>query len=90
MLHLSRRALLVGSGAVAVTAAIPAFAQPPAMPPVRMVNANGIDLAVYESGSGPAIVLRHGFPGLAFTWRRQLPAFSQRKSGDRVNRPGWL
>ena len=29
----------------------------------------GVRLAVYEAGSGPAIVLPHGFPGLAYTWR---------------------
>lgn len=49
-----------------------AVAQGSAMPPVRMVKANGINLAVYEAGSGPAVVLLHGFPGLAFTWRHQI------------------
>ena len=47
---------------------------PPLMPPVRMVGTNGINLAVYEAGSGQAIVLLHGFPGLAYTWRYQIPA----------------
>ena len=74
MFDLSRRSMLVGSGAAAVTAAMPALAQNTVMPPVRMVKANGIDLAVYEAGSGPAVVLVHGFPGLAFNWRRQVPA----------------
>ena len=50
--------------------------QPPAMPPVRMVKVNGINLAIYEAGSGPAVVLLHGFPGLAFTWRKQIPALA--------------
>lgn len=76
MFNPSRRALLVGSGAAAMTAAVPTFAQQAAMPPVRMVKANGINLAVYEAGSGPAIVLLHGFPGLAFTWRHQLSALA--------------
>ena len=76
MLELSRRELLAGFGAAAATSAIPASAQPAAMPPVRMVKANGINLAVYEAGSGPAIVLLHGFPGLAFTWRHQIPALA--------------
>ena len=71
---LFRRAVLVGSAAVAMTAAIPACLQVPAMPPVRMVGADGINLAVHEAGSGPALVLLHGFPGLAFTWRHQIPA----------------
>lgn len=72
MFDLSRRALLVGSGATAMTSALPAFAQAALMPPVRRVKTNGINLAVYEAGSGPAIVLLHGFPGLAFTWRHQI------------------
>ena len=76
MISLSRRALLVGSGATVVTSAVPAFAQAAAMPPVRMIKANGINLAVYEAGSGPAVVLLHGFPGLAFTWRNQIPALA--------------
>ncbi|UIJ74025.1 alpha/beta hydrolase [Aurantimonas sp. HBX-1] len=44
------------------------------MPPVRFIETNGIRMAVHEAGSGPAVVLLHGFPGLAFTWRDQIPA----------------
>lgn len=76
MFNTSRRTLLVGSGAAAMTSAVPVFAQAPDMPPVRMVRANGINLAVYEAGSGPAVILLHGFPGLAFTWRHQIPALA--------------
>lgn len=73
MINLSRRRILAGLGAAALGAAKTSLAQPAVMPPVRMVKANGINLAVYEAGSGPAIVLLHGFPGLAFTWRHQIP-----------------
>ena len=52
------------------------------MPPMRMVETNDIRLAVYEAGSGPAIVLLHGFPGLAFNWNRQIPALVE--AGYRV------
>ncbi|AXA94636.1 alpha/beta hydrolase [Massilia sp. YMA4] len=55
---------------------LPASAQAPAMPPARMIRTNGIRLAVYEAGSGPAVILLHGFPGLAYTWRRQIPALA--------------
>lgn len=71
---LSRRIFLIGSGAVAVSAHLPASAA--AMPPMRMVRTNGIQLAVYEAGSGPAVILLHGFPGLAFSWRHQVPALA--------------
>lgn len=81
MIKLFRRRLLAVLGAAALAATVPllasttpSLAEPSVMPPVRMITANGINLAVYEAGSGPAIVLLHGFPGLAFTWRHQIPA----------------
>ena len=37
-------------------------------------SVNGIDLAVTAAGSGPLVVLAHGFPDLALTWRLQVPA----------------
>lgn len=41
-------------------------------PTSRIVRANGIDIAVREVGSGPAIVLLHGSPATAFSWRHQI------------------
>lgn len=41
----------------------------------HLVRANGIDLAVYEAGTpgpGPSLVLVHGFPELAYSWRHQI------------------
>ena len=35
-----------------------------------------ITLAVHEAGSGPAVVLCHGFPELAYSWRHQLTALA--------------
>ena len=45
-------------------------------PEPTMVKTNGIDMAVYESGpkDGLPVVLCHGFPELAYSWRHQLPA----------------
>ena len=40
----------------------------------RVVSANGIRLAVRDEGAGPAVVLCHGFPELAYSWRHQVPA----------------
>ena len=39
----------------------------------RVVSTNGIRLAVRDEGSGPAVVLCHGFPELAYSWRHQVP-----------------
>ncbi|MDJ0793201.1 MAG: alpha/beta hydrolase [Woeseiaceae bacterium] len=41
-----------------------------------MIKANGLDMAVYEQGSGAPVILLHGFPELAFSWRHQLPALA--------------
>ena len=42
-------------------------------------------MAVYEQGEGPAVLLLHGFPELAFSWRHQLPALAE--AGFRVIAP---
>src|SRR4051812_31828104 len=41
-------------------------------PQATFVQANGIGLATYQAGRGPAVVLLHGFPELAWSWRHQL------------------
>jgi pimeloyl-ACP methyl ester carboxylesterase len=42
------------------------------------VKTNGIDMAVYEMGpkDGFPVILCHGFPELAYSWRHQLPALA--------------
>ena len=42
----------------------------------RYVETNGIRMAVYEQGSGFPVVMSHGFPELAYSWRHQLPALA--------------
>ena len=46
-------------------------------PDPHYIKSNGINMAVYEQGDGPAVVLLHGFPELAFSWRHQLPALAR-------------
>lgn len=48
------------------------------MPPVQKAQVNGIELAYYEAGPrrGVPIVLCHGFPELAFSWRHQIKALA--------------
>ncbi|MBU6445462.1 MAG: alpha/beta hydrolase [Alphaproteobacteria bacterium] len=47
-------------------------------PEPTMIKTNGIDMAVYEMGpkDGVPVVLCHGFPELAYSWRHQLPALA--------------
>jgi len=47
-------------------------------PSPTMIKTNGIDMAVYEMGpkDGLPVVLCHGFPELAYSWRHQLPALA--------------
>ena len=45
-------------------------------PQPQFVATNGLEMAVYEQGEGPAVLFLHGFPELAFSWRHQLPALA--------------
>jgi len=44
----------------------------------RMVDVNGVRLRVLEAGpaDGPVVVLAHGFPELAHSWRHQIPVLA--------------
>lgn len=54
-------------------------------PEPSFVDTNGIRMAVYEQGKGPTVILLHGFPELAFSWRHQLPVLA--KAGFRAIAP---
>jgi pimeloyl-ACP methyl ester carboxylesterase len=58
-----------------------------AFPEPTMVKTNGIAMAVYQTGpkDGLPVVLCHGFPELAYSWRHQLPALAA--AGYRVIAP---
>jgi pimeloyl-ACP methyl ester carboxylesterase len=48
----------------------------------RFVAANGARFHVAEAGSGPLVVLLHGFPQMWWCWRAQIPALAE--AGYRV------
>ena len=52
------------------------------MPDTRYIAVNGIRMAFHESGVGPGVVLAHGFPELAYSWRYQIDAIA--RAGFRV------
>jgi len=45
----------------------------------RLVETNGVQLRVTEAGErgAPVVVLAHGFPELAYSWRHQIPALAE-------------
>ncbi|MCV6972853.1 alpha/beta fold hydrolase [Mycobacterium bohemicum] len=51
------------------------------MPPSteRLVDTNGVRLRVTEAGErgAPVVVLAHGFPELAYSWRHQIPVLAE-------------
>src|SRR5215471_10522210 len=51
----------------------------PAMPAVthRIIATNGIRIHVAEQGTGPLVILCHGFPESWYSWRHQLGALAQ-------------
>jgi 2-succinyl-6-hydroxy-2,4-cyclohexadiene-1-carboxylate synthase len=55
---------------------------------VARLSVNGVALNVETAGSGPALVLLHGFTGTAGTWAGQLPALAARYSTVAVDMLG--
>ena len=53
----------------------------------RLVETNGVQLRVIDAGDrdAPVVVLAHGFPELAYSWRHQIPALAE--AGYRVLAP---
>jgi pimeloyl-ACP methyl ester carboxylesterase len=51
----------------------------------RRIATNGAELDVLDAGTGPLVVLCHGFPELSYSWRHQLPALAA--AGYRVLAP---
>ncbi|WP_029369345.1 alpha/beta fold hydrolase [Mycobacterium sp. UM_WWY] len=49
------------------------------IPTERLVDTNGVTLRVTEAGEpgNPVVVLAHGFPELAYSWRHQIPVLAE-------------
>src|SRR5947209_13439131 len=59
-----------------------------AMPPLQLAQTNGIRMGYYDAGpttDAPPVVLCHGWPEIAFSWRYQIKALSE--AGIRVIAP---
>lgn len=51
----------------------------------RLIQTEGLRQSVLEQGGGPLVLLCHGFPELAYSWRAQIPALAA--AGYRVVAP---
>ncbi|MCL2936727.1 MAG: alpha/beta hydrolase [Trichodesmium sp. MAG_R02] len=45
--------------------------------PSNFIQANGINLHYVTQGSGPLMLMLHGFPEFWYSWRYQIPEFAQ-------------
>ena len=43
---------------------------------MQHINANGLNFAYLEEGTGPLVLLLHGFPDTAHSWSHQMPALA--------------
>jgi pimeloyl-ACP methyl ester carboxylesterase len=50
--------------------------QPTPQPTLRYIESNGIRMRIAEMGSGPLVILVHGWPESWYSWRHQLPALA--------------
>ena len=58
------------------------------MPPLQFARTNGIRMGYYEAGpktDTPPVILCHGWPEIAFSWRHQIKALAE--AGIRVIAP---
>jgi len=56
-----------------------------AEPTHRFVETNGIRMHIAEQGSGPLVLLCHGFPECWYSWRHQLAPW--RRPASTLSRP---
>ena len=45
-------------------------------PEAQRIRTNGVELEVFTAGTGRPLVLCHGWPELAYSWRHQIPALT--------------
>ncbi|MCZ6829763.1 MAG: alpha/beta hydrolase [Gammaproteobacteria bacterium] len=46
----------------------------PTFPASAMIDTNGVSLEVFEQGAGKPVIMCHGWPEHAYSWRHQIPA----------------
>jgi len=46
-------------------------------PAPKIIKTNGINMEVFEQGEGFPVIMLHGFPELAYSWRFQIPVLAE-------------
>jgi pimeloyl-ACP methyl ester carboxylesterase len=50
----------------------------------RSLEANGIRMHIAEQGTGPLVLLCHGFPESWYSWRHQMRAMARKPAPARA------
>ena len=70
--------LLLAAGSASAQTAGSLWADPAALPPQQTARVFGQRIAFYEAGTGPTLVLVHGFASqAAFDWGQVIPSLAQ-------------
>lgn len=56
---------------------------------MERIMVNGVEVAYRDEGSGPAVLLVHGWPTSSYLWRGQIPAIAKRNRVIAVDLPGF-
>ena len=56
---------------------------------LQLVEVNGRRVAYREAGSGPPVLLIHGWPTSSFLWRAMMPAIAERNRVLAIDLPGF-
>jgi pimeloyl-ACP methyl ester carboxylesterase len=85
-------AIAVIVGTLASAAAVPAAAQPDVFGRVKhgyAVSDGGVKIHYASLGSGPLVVMIHGFPDFWYSWRHQMAALSEKFQVVAIDQRGY-
>jgi pimeloyl-ACP methyl ester carboxylesterase len=56
---------------------------------MERITVNGVGIAYRDEGTGPAVLLVHGWPTSSYLWREQIPAIAKRNRVIALDLPGF-
>jgi pimeloyl-ACP methyl ester carboxylesterase len=90
LLQFDRRSFVIGSAALGASAITEAAASAPDLK-VRegFADSNGIKIHYATMGSGPLVVMVHGFPDYWYTWRKQMAGLADKYQTVAIDQRGY-